>query len=170
VFVGGDNDIGGIFLTYPYSGIKVFNNTIDGSGGWTTAIAAFMGSMTLTSNAFVNVPNGKTVDMTAGTLTTDYNFFDNPQHNYSDGRNPAHDLVAASAKLVMPTKSYDGDESLIWNRATTVASVLALYRGRYTPMAGSPLIDAGDPQGGAGNDIGAVGAGQPNAADKFGQP
>jgi len=39
---------------------------------------------------------------------------------------------------------------------------------RYTPLAGSPLIDVGDPAGGAGNDIGAIGAGTPNAADGFG--
>jgi hypothetical protein len=48
--------------------------------------------------------------------------------------------------------------------------VLGLYRTRYAPQAGSPLIDAGDPQGGAGNDIGAVGAGQANPADLFGLP
>jgi len=49
-----------------------------------------------------------------------------------------------------------------------VKEILARYRMRYTPKAGSPLIDKGDPAGGAGNDIGAVGAGATNAADKLG--
>jgi hypothetical protein len=37
------------------------------------------------------------------------------------------------------------------------------------PKAGSPAIDAGDPADGAGNDVGAVGSGDPHAADKFGR-
>ena len=59
---------------------------------------------------------------------------------------------------------------LVPNAVRRVSSVLALYRTHYTPQAGSPLIDAGDPAGGAGNDIGAVGAGTSNANDKFGLP
>jgi hypothetical protein len=169
VFSGGDNDVGGIFLTYDFSGIDVFNNTLDGGNGWNTAVALQMGSMNVRSNAFVNVPDGPTVDVTGGTLTADYNFFDNPQSNYSDGRKPAHD-VGGVARLAMPATTFDLDESVIWNRGTTVAGVLGLYRTRYAPQAGSPLIDAGDPQGGTGNDIGAVGAGQANPADLFGLP
>jgi len=49
-----------------------------------------------------------------------------------------------------------------------VCQILAFYRGLYTPAPGSPLIDAGDPADGAGNDIGAVGAGAPHPADLFG--
>jgi hypothetical protein len=169
VFSGGDNDVGGIFLTYDFSGIDVYNNTLDGGNGWNTAVALQMGSMNVHSNAFVNVPDGTTVDVTGGTLTADYNFFDNPQNNYSDGRTPAHD-VGGAARLAMPTTTFDLDESVIWNRGTTVVGVLGLYRTRYTPQAGSPLIDTGDPQGGAGNDIGAVGAGQANLVDLFGLP
>jgi hypothetical protein len=40
----------------------------------------------------------------------------------------------------------------------------------YAPQPGSPLIDAGDPQGGVGNDIGAVGAATANDADRFRLP
>ena len=55
----------------------------------------------------------------------------------------------------------------IWNRTKTVSDVLARYRAMYAPAAGSPLIGAGDPQDGAGGNIGAVGNGE--AADQFGR-
>jgi hypothetical protein len=58
------------------------------------------------------------------------------------------------------------DEDLI-ARTSTTCQVLAFYRQAYTPGDGSPLVDAGDPAEGAGNDIGAIGAGTPNALDKF---
>ena len=170
IFYGGENDVGGIFVRESYSGIKFFNNTLDGGHGWMYAVEQQAGAMTLTSNAFVNVPKGTTVHATGATLTADYNFFDNTQANYWDSRHPAHDVGGQAMLTMPPTTSFDLDESAVWRRGTTVSSVLALYRTRYTPKAGSPLIDAGDPAGGAGNDIGAVGAGTPNAADKFGQP
>jgi hypothetical protein len=44
--------------------------------------------------------------------------------------------------------------------------ILQMYRTRYTPKPGSPLIDAG--HGGNGNDIGAVGAGVVSPDDQFG--
>jgi len=51
--------------------------------------------------------------------------------------------------------------------------MLSLYRGIYTPAAGSPLIDAGSPSDDTGGvrstDIGAVGAGNASAADQFGK-
>jgi hypothetical protein len=170
LFVGGENDVGGIFLTYNHSGIKFFNNTLDGFQGWSTAVEFQMGSMSVTSNAFVNVPAGTTVAIKGGTLTTDYNFFDRAQAtNYSDGRQPAHD-VGGNAMLAMPGQTFTLDESAIWQRGMTTAAVLALYRTRYTPGSVSPLVDTGDPAGGAGNDIGAVGAGTANANDKFGKP
>ncbi len=170
IFYGGDNDVGGIFVRESYTGIKFFNNTLDGGQGWMYAVELQAGAMALTSNAFVNVPKGTTVHAAGATLTADYNFFDNTQANYSDSRHPAHDVGGQAMLTMPPTKSFDLDESTVWRRGTTVSSMLALYRTRYTPKAGSPLIDAGDPAGGAGNDIGAVGAGTPNAADKFGQP
>ena len=51
----------------------------------------------------------------------------------------------------------------------TVSQMLRDFRARYTPVAGSPVIDAGDPADGPGADIGAVGAGKDNAADRFGK-
>ena len=51
----------------------------------------------------------------------------------------------------------------------TVSQMLQSFRARYTPVAGSPVIDAGDPADGPGADIGAVGAGKDNAADRFGK-
>ena len=69
-----------------------------------------------------------------------------------------------------PSKhALDFDEKAVWQRTLTARSILSAYRGKYTPAAGSPAIDHGD-QGpfGAGNDIGAVGAGTPNASDQFG--
>ena len=55
-------------------------------------------------------------------------------------------------------------------RTLTARQLLAQYRDRYTPATGSPAIDAGDPgPWGAGNDIGAIGAGVDNGADRFGR-
>jgi hypothetical protein len=60
------------------------------------------------------------------------------------------------------------DEGMIKQRVPTICQMLAYYRSVYMPRAGSPVIDAGDPAEGAGNDIGAVGAGAANDADLFG--
>ena len=68
----------------------------------------------------------------------------------------------------MPTTNFDMDKVAVWNRTLPVSQILSTYRARYTPTVGSPYIDAGDPAGGAGNDVGAVGAGTPNSLDKFG--
>jgi hypothetical protein len=59
-------------------------------------------------------------------------------------------------------------EGAIWLRTYGVSKLLTYYRSLYAPRAGSPLVDAGDPADGDGNDIGAIGAGKPNPADKFG--
>jgi len=56
----------------------------------------------------------------------------------------------------------------IQSGAITVTDMLAYFRTVYAPRPGSPLIDAGDPQDGNGADIGAIGAGAPNAGDAFG--
>jgi MYXO-CTERM domain-containing protein len=60
-------------------------------------------------------------------------------------------------------------DSLMMNGSVSVCQILAYYRQAYTPAPGSPLIDAGDPQEGPGNDIGAIGAGTPNDLDLFGR-
>ena len=61
------------------------------------------------------------------------------------------------------------DDDLVTGTAT-MCQVLAYYRKTYMPGAGSPLIDAGDPHEGAGNDIGAIGAGANNALDLLRSP
>ena len=50
----------------------------------------------------------------------------------------------------------------------SVWQVLAQLRELYTPGAQSPLVDAGDPADGDATDIGAIGAGAPQADDRFG--
>ena len=114
----------------------------------------------------------------------DYNGFFNPdapnQTNYGlsvIGVSPGaagygqHDLggfnghlnpnFTAPGSLPFPFKPED-----IWSRTKKVSDVLAAYRAMYTPAAGSPLIHAGDPQDGAGGNIGAIGNGE--SADQFG--
>lgn len=68
----------------------------------------------------------------------------------------------------VPEVPYQISEGAVWLRHDRVSRVLRYYRALYTPRAGSPLVDAGDPQGGRGSDIGAIGAGLANPADKFG--
>jgi len=48
--------------------------------------------------------------------------------------------------------------------------MLAQFRRAYTPAAGSPLVDAGDPADGQRVAFGAVGAGEPHKDDCFGRP
>ena len=179
VFVGGDQDIGGIFVLYNPPNVNFFNNTLDGSlsTGAATAVNMEDGDFTMTSNAMVGYPVSPmqyaTVALMGGNLTSDYNlFYNDPQQpDYADGRTPAHDINGVAPRFsAPPTQDFNFDESAIWQRTTAVSTILYSYRMMYTPAAGSPLIDTGDPSGGAGNDIGAVGAGQANAADLFGLP
>jgi hypothetical protein len=167
-----------------------YNNTVDVGGaklGWFDgAFVAPMGQFTLTSarnNVFTGFAyQNATPLFAAGAATAaDYNVFYNPDTTkltrYADGGLGAHDLGGgadtdpkfAQARLV-PFPIGDGE---IWLRHVTVSQILALYRGIYTPAAGSPLVDAGDPAddtGGARNtDIGAVGAGNAHPDDQFGR-
>jgi hypothetical protein len=170
VFVGGDADIGGIFALYSPTGVRIQNNTIDGLGGDSVfaALRLTNGSVSLSSNLILNVrPIPVRID--GGSLEADYNLFWNcGTPFYSDGRAPAHDVLASPLLQGPPSTTYPFDETALWMRTLTVRQVLAQYRMMYMPGAGSPAIDAGDPAGGAGNDIGAIGAGTPNPADRFG--
>ena len=171
VFIGGDADVGGILVLYETTGVRIQNNTIDGMNGSSIAAAVKQtaGSTTVTSNLFLNVPLSP-VSVMGGTMVADYNlFWNSAAPSYSDGRTPAND-IHADPKLANPaTNLYDFDEVALWKRTLAVHDVLAQYRAKYTPTAGSPAIDTGDPVLGAGNDIGAVGAGIANPADKFGK-
>jgi hypothetical protein len=183
IFVGGESDIAGIFLVKGIRDVRVYNNTIDGQLSPAMVTAVDVGDaavLSLTSNAFVNVPKppgpgpGATVMIDGGMLMADYNAFANEQPNaYSDGRKAVNDVIVqgggAAAFVDPPATACEWDDFALWTRETSVRSVLADYRRRYTPKDGSPLIDKGDPSGGAGNDIGAVGAGAPNDDDQFGK-
>jgi hypothetical protein len=178
VFVGGENDNAGIIQYYDNAD-RIENNTFDGMLD-PLAHAAIIwqrGQTTLDSNAFLNWPTWTvgTVESLGGTIAADYNGFFNPQTgNYVSTPPGAHDLgggASTDPKFAgpLPTKSpFDMDKVAVWKRALKVSEILAAYRARYTPTQGSPYIDAGDPAGGAGNDIGAVGAGAVGAGDLFG--
>jgi len=171
VFVGGDADIGGLVVLYGPQDVRVQNNTFDGLNGGDVATAVLLsaGGVSLTSNLFLNVPRTP-VRIDGGSLSADHNLFWNcGVPPYSDGRAPAHD-VARDPLLASPASvTYDFDETAVWTRALGVRQILAHYRAKYAPGPGSPAIDAGDPAGGSGNDIGAVGGGTPNPADQFGR-
>ncbi|HEY2410042.1 MAG TPA: Ig-like domain-containing protein [Polyangiaceae bacterium] len=68
------------------------------------------------------------------------------------------------------------NEADVWQGLQGVSSVLAILRARYTPKAGSPVIDAGDPQDvdaqGRKADIGAIDANghDQDKLGKFGMP
>jgi hypothetical protein len=83
------------------------------------------------------------------------------QHDAGGFNGHANPKFTAPTALPFPFKPED-----IWSRARKVSDVLAAYRGMYTPVAGSPLIHAGDPQDGAGGNIGAIGNGE--STDLFG--
>jgi hypothetical protein len=55
----------------------------------------------------------------------------------------------------LPTGFPFSDEDILKGKVS-ISEILAYYRYIYSPAPGSPLIGAGDPQDGAGNDIGAV--------------
>jgi hypothetical protein len=64
------------------------------------------------------------------------------------------------------------DEAAIWQGTQTISQVLALFRARYAPKPGSPVVDAGDPQdddsSGRRVDVGAIDVGG-HDQDKFGK-
>ena len=171
MFIGGDADIGGIFALYATTGVRIQNNTIDGMSGRgvVAAVKQTAGSTSVTSNLILNAP-ASPVSITGGTMSADYNLFWNSvAPSYSDGRTPANDVHADPKARDPATTLYDFDEVALWQRSLDVHDVLVQYRAKYSPAAGSPAIDVGDPVMGAGNDIGAVGAGTANAEDQFGK-
>jgi hypothetical protein len=181
VFVGGEADGGGIWVSYEPTNVRIANNTFDSimTSTFTSFIKITSGALSVTSNLFMRHVKSPAVVFDSASATTAYNlsadynlFFDAPGQNYGDGRQPAHDVAGGAQTdplLTQPAGAvFELDEANVWKRNITVRDVLGHYRMRYTPKAGSPAIDAGDPAGGAGNDVGAVGAGDANAADRFG--
>jgi hypothetical protein len=121
----------------------------------------------------------------------DYNLFFNPKaaqiDNYgvsvadlTERVSPGfalHDVPAMGAKDAQVDPQLTGPLPTVWPFSdddiiagtVNVCQILAFYRGLYTPRAGSPVIDSGDPADGAGVDIGAIGAGVDDPADQFGR-
>ena len=183
VFSGGLSDVASICLPDQVTGVKVFNNTLDGqlSADMVTALSMGKGtSSSLSSNAFINVPMptgaaaGATVTIGDGTLSADYNAFGNPQTaRYSDGRTPAHDIMVDGAGAAMLTDLPTGPighgrRRAVEARGRRCATSWPATAGATRPRR-QPAHRQGRSRGGVGNDIGAVGAGAPNAADKFGR-
>lgn len=81
----------------------------------------------------------------------------------------AHDLTGdpqfAKGQLI----PYPVDEEAVWKGKYGVSQVLAMYRQRYSPAAGSKLIGGGDPADGKGAFIGAIGPGEDMKSDLFGR-
>lgn len=156
---------------------RIENNTFDTFDAATASapIVFFGGAATgakVKSNVFLRANNANVVLIGgSATVTADFNaFYQNTGAHYSDGRGtPAHDFTGNPLLTAPPTTFLPYDEVDVWNRVLSVPSILSTFRGYYTPAVGSPLIDAGDTTTfGAGNDIGAVGAGTNNIFDKFG--
>lgn len=182
IFAEGSSDRAGVFLIYGPQGVQFTNNTLDGGGLHQNQIPLLAddgSTAAIASNVFYRF-NGTPIVSIKGTaaVSANYNLFSNPDvssiRNYEDNRAPAQDIGGLNAQVdpqfAAPTPpSYNAvDRGAIWQRTLTLQQILATYRSYYTPAAGSPLTDAGDPAGGAGNDIGAVGSGAANAADQFG--
>jgi len=179
---------------YPSGGITLstgsfYNNTVDAGGallGWHYSPFAPGNGWQLTSarnNLFVGFDfwNPVAVFGPGSVASADYNGFWNPDTTlltpYADTGLGVHDIGGGASTdpqfaqvRQVPFAYADG---AIWSRCTTVAQVLAAYRAMYTPTAGSPVIDSGDPADdtntcGRNTDVGAVGAGNPHPADLFG--
>lgn len=125
-------------------------------------------------SAFVAADQGENSVGAARVMAADNNAFHNPAAtqtaSYLPGivtGSPANDVTGDPMFAgAVPEIPYKIAEGALWSRKYGISGVLAYYRELYTPATGSPLIDKG--HGGAGNDIGAVGAGTTHADDKFG--
>jgi hypothetical protein len=164
LFVGGDNDVGGIYVPYLVNNVRIANNTIDLVGGSLgPAIRIADGNVTLNSNLFLNA-SSPAVRLDRGTLAADYNlFWRRPSMAYSDGRIPPHDADGDPQLQGFGEGGFPFDESLIWTRAASPHHILAHYRSLYAPRPGSAVTGKGDPSARVGNTIGAISA----AADSF---
>jgi len=180
IFAGGDADVTGIWLIYDPQNVRFYNNTIDGlnqTAGPSVLNVDGAATADVQSCAILNMDSPVAVSFAGAStnlLNVGHNSFYNPQatgiRNYSDNSHPASDVgglnVQVNPNFTNPTNNVGIDDVALWQRTATTRQILELYRARYTPKPGSPLIDAG--HGGNGNDIGAVGAGTTNTNDLFG--
>jgi hypothetical protein len=179
IFAGGDADVTGIWMIYSPQNVRFYNNTIDGlnqTAGPSALKVDESATADVQSCAFLNMHSPIIIDFPGATnfINVGHNCFYNPQagsiQNYADNSHPDSDIGGLNAQVnpnyTNPTNDVGIDDTAMWERTTTTRQILELYRARYTPLPGSPLIDAG--HGGNGNDIGAVGAGVVNTNDQFG--
>ena len=166
------------------------NATIDMSGG--SQVASFRNNLvTFSRNASSGSPGAVRLKGGSGAYAyADYNAFYSPDNsnktNYDFSGAGVHDasdapngqLAAnpfAGARVVTDgSRNIESliDEAAIWQGTQKVSQVLAIFRSRYAPKAGSPVVDAGDPQdddsSGRRADIGAIDLGG-HDQDKFGK-
>lgn len=143
---------------------NVFSQFIDTKSDWV-------------SHSFIAGDVGEATVAAPRVGAADYNAWYNPSATKTDhymsgivaGTAGAHDVTSPPLfNGDVPQAPYLIGEGAVWQRTYGVSQVLKYYRALYAPKPGSPLIDHGDLADGAGNDIGAVGGGAANAADKFG--
>jgi hypothetical protein len=163
---------GMIYSIYAGNPLNIRNCTfdsVDQSGGPTVYINNASITNMLVNSCLIKSPPSPSVNIVAvGTLTADYNGFDNAAGTkYSDARTPTHDITGSSG-ITGYTEWMPFDVDNIWNRTLTVRSILADARTKYKPTSSS--YDAGDTTTyGANNPIGAIcRAGVTNASDLFG--
>src|SRR5262249_24550672 len=156
------------------------NATVDMSGG--SKVSSFRNNLvTFSRNQRSGAPGGTRVPGGSGAyLYADYNAFYSPDNsnktNYDFAGAGAHDPSdAPSGQLAddpfagarIGIDSHDGrtidaiiDEAAVWQGTQKLSQVLAIFRARYTPKAGSPVVDGGDPQdndsSGRRADVGAI--------------
>jgi hypothetical protein len=169
VFVGGANDVAGIYVPYRVTNVRIASNTIDllaGTRGTAARIDA--GDVSLTSNLFLNT-SAPAVRIDGGTLAANYNlFWPMPTMAYSDGRRPPHDSRGDPRLHAASGAGFTFDESLLWIRKISAQDVLKHYRVLYTPGPGSAATRTGDPSAGPGTTIGAI-SGTGDVLDRFGR-
>ena len=189
---------GGLWLYNNRQDVAIYNNTFDGGApaarDFQTPIIALSTGCTLSSlrnNVFTGVQaisplannaivarGGREKDSDSRVAYADYNCFFTPEAPAAAtydrgivGKNDAgaHDVHAdpkfAEGRLI----PYSVNEADVWNRKYAVSQLLALYRQRYAPAGGSPLVGAGDPADGPGSYIGAIGPGSGAPHDQFGR-
>jgi hypothetical protein len=188
----------GLWLYNNRTDVAIYNNTFDGGAPVARdfncpviALSTGCTLSTLRNNVFTGVAaisrlannaivarGGLEKDDGPRVASADYNCFFHPQAPTAASYDPglvaqkdagAHDVHAdpkfAEGRLI----PYSINEADVWNRKHTVSQVLALYRRRYVPAAGSPLLNAGDPADGKGSYIGAIGPGAGAPNDRFGR-
>jgi hypothetical protein len=167
IFVGGDNDVAGVFLPYRATNVRVENNTLDASSGEQARGALLIqgGDVRLERNLFLNVP-ATAVLVADGAVAADRNaFWKCAAPFYSDGRSSTSDLIG-NPMLSPQASPPQITDSALWSRTVSTRDVLSSYRRAYTPMPGSPLLGAAAVSSVSDGFIGAVGDGAA-AIDRF---